>query len=158
MSNLAVVYSPHTFNKLILREASGAKMDSQSGKLFTNSAKQFSEQFEGLPGHVPVEQGFFFEANRARKFTRTFGKIFVAQFLCGTISVPKSNFLRNNFVSQHMICDFPCLGLGKLSCNEHGVMFCQDQFSTPNPQVCQFYFLSLVQKEKSLLRKPDFPC
>ena len=31
----------------------------------------------------------------------------------------------------------------------------QDRFSTPNPQVCCFYFRNLVQKEKSLLRKPD---
>ena len=30
-------------------------------------------------------------------------------------------------------------------------------FSTPNPQVCCFYFWNLVQKEKSLLRKPGFP-
>ena len=30
---------------------------------------------------------------------------------------------------------------------------CQDPFSTPNPQVCWFYFMNLVQKEKSLLRK-----
>ena len=29
----------------------------------------------------------------------------------------------------------------------------QDQSSTPNPQVCWFDFLNLVQKEKSLLRK-----
>ena len=29
-----------------------------------------------------------FEANRTRKFTRTFGKIFVTQFLCGTFAVP----------------------------------------------------------------------
>ena len=33
----------------------------------------------------------------------------------------------------------------------------QDHFSTPNPQVCWFYFLNLGQKEKSLLRKPDSP-
>ena len=38
------------------------------------------------------------EANRTRKFTRTFGKIFVTQLLCGTFSVtniidPKSDFL-----------------------------------------------------------------
>ena len=28
----------------------------------------------------------------------------------------------------------------------------------PNPQVCWSYFSNLVQKEKSLLRKPDSPC
>ena len=33
----------------------------------------------------------------------------------------------------------------------------QDHFSTPNPQVWCFYFLSLGQKEKSSLRKPDSP-
>ena len=32
----------------------------------------------------------------------------------------------------------------------------QDNFATPNPQVCPFYFLSR-QKEKSSLRKPDSP-
>ena len=30
-------------------------------------------------------------------------------------------------------------------------------FSTPNLQVCRFYFLNLAQKEKPLLRKPDPP-
>ena len=34
----------------------------------------------------PPDKGF--EANRARKFTRTFGKISVTQFLCRTFSVP----------------------------------------------------------------------
>ena len=34
-------------------------------------------------------------------------------------------------------------------------IFPQDHFSTPNPQVCWFYFVNLVRKEKSLLRKPD---
>ena len=33
----------------------------------------------------------------------------------------------------------------------------QDHFSTPDPQVCRFYFLNLAQKEKSLLRKTRFP-
>ena len=51
----------------------------------------------------------------------------------------------------------PCCSSG----SEKGV-FCQelenqDHFSTPNPQVCCFYFWNLVQKEKSLLRKPGFP-
>ena len=31
------------------------------------------------------------------------------------------------------------------------------QYATPNLQVCRFCFLSLVQKEKCLLRKPDSP-
>ena len=48
----------------------------------TNSTKQFSEQFDGVAGHYPVKQGF--EANRTRKFTRKFGKIFVAHVLWGT--------------------------------------------------------------------------
>ena len=34
--------------------------------------------------------------------------------------------------------------------------FLQDHFSTPNPQVCCFYFWNLVQKENSLVRRPDF--
>ena len=33
----------------------------------------------------------------------------------------------------------------------------EDHFSTRNPQVCWFYFVSLVRKEKSLLRKPGSP-
>ena len=39
----------------------------------------------------------------------------------------------------------------------YGLRRSQDRFSTPNPQVCPFYFLNLGQKEKSLLRKPDSP-
>ena len=38
---------------------------------------------------ITVMQNKGFEANRTRKFTRTFGKIIVTQFLCGTFSVPK---------------------------------------------------------------------
>ena len=43
----------------------------------------------GLPVITQKKKGF--EANRTRKFTRTFGKIFVIQFLCGTFSVPNWN-------------------------------------------------------------------
>ena len=39
----------------------------------------------------------------------------------------------------------------------HSAWVYQAPFSTPNPQVCRFYFLNLVQKEKFLLRKPDPP-
>ena len=43
-----------------------------------------------VPPNYPVKQGF--EANRTRKFMRTFGKIFVTQFLCRTLSGPKKSF------------------------------------------------------------------
>ena len=55
----------------------------------TNSTKEFSEQFGGGYRSLPSKTKGF-EANRTRKFTRTFGKIFVTQFVCGTFSVPKS--------------------------------------------------------------------
>ena len=53
-----------------------------------------------------------------------------------------------------------CTGLlGRKGTLTSSVRVClyQDHFSTPNPQVCCFYFVSLAQKEKFLLRKPDSP-
>ena len=53
----------------------------------TNSTKEFSEQVEGgLPVITQLRKGC--EANRTRKFSRKSGKIFVAQVLWGTSSVP----------------------------------------------------------------------
>ena len=48
------------------------------------------------------------EANRTRKFTRTFGKIFVTQFLCGTFSVPKwwVRLLISDFLTLSMMALF----------------------------------------------------
>ena len=70
-------------------EYSGAKKEPQSQKITRTAPKSFLNNSRGLPGRCPVKQGKGFEANRTRKFTRTFGKIFVTQFLCGTYSVPK---------------------------------------------------------------------
>ena len=61
---------------------SGAKKNPKA-KIRTNSTKEFSEQFEGT---TPQSKGL--EANLTRKFTRKFGKIFVAKVLWGTFSVP----------------------------------------------------------------------
>ena len=52
----------------------------------TNSNNS-SEQVKGT-----TQQNKGFQANRTRTFTRTFGKIFVTQFLCGTMSVPELEF------------------------------------------------------------------
>ena len=60
------------------------KNESQSPKNRTNSTKEFSQQFEGA-----TQQNKGLEANRTRKFTQKFGKIFVAQVLWGTFSVPE---------------------------------------------------------------------
>ena len=58
----------------------------------TNNAKEVSEQFEGS-----TQSNKGSEANRTRKFTRKFGKVFVAQVLWGTFSVP-------NFLLQKQKC------------------------------------------------------
>ena len=39
--------------------ASASRKEPQSPKNRTNSAKEFSEQFEGLTGHDPLKQGFW---------------------------------------------------------------------------------------------------
>ena len=58
-----------------------------------------SEQLYG-DYRVIAQQNKGFEPNRTRKFTRTFGKIFVAQFLCGTFSVPDEPKASDNFPSD----------------------------------------------------------
>ena len=50
--------------------------------------KNFLNNSRGPPAHY-LEKNKGFEAIRTRHFGRTFGKIFVTQFLCGTFSVPK---------------------------------------------------------------------
>ena len=42
---------------------------------------------------VITQENKSLEASRARKFTRTFGKIVVTQFLCGTFSFPMKGLL-----------------------------------------------------------------
>ena len=66
---------------------SGAKKDPQSQKFARTAPKNFLNNSRGLL--VTIQQNKGFEANRTRKFTRTFGKIFVTKFLCGTFPVPK---------------------------------------------------------------------
>ena len=61
--------------------------DPQSQKIARTAPKNFLNNSRVLP--VICQQNKGFEANRTRKFTRTFGKIFVTEFLCGTFSVPK---------------------------------------------------------------------
>ena len=54
--------------------------------------QRISEQFEGvISGHYPVNKGF--EANRTRKFTWTFGKIFVSQFSVAPFLSPRFGVL-----------------------------------------------------------------
>ena len=62
----------------------------------TNSTKEFSEKVEGT-----TQQNKGLEANRTRKLTRKFGKIFVAKVLWSTFSV--SGTLRS------LRCDSDCV-------------------------------------------------
>ena len=69
----------------------------------TNSTKEFSEQFEGLP--VIAQQNNGLKANHTRKFTRTIGKTFVTQFLCGTFCprlIGPLSFHEDSHESTHM--------------------------------------------------------
>ena len=50
------------------------------------NARTVPKNFLNNSRHYPIKQGF--EANRTRKFTRKFGRIFVAKVLWGTFSVP----------------------------------------------------------------------
>ena len=77
--------SKHSFPKSN-RPLSGAKKDPQNQKIARTAPKNFLNNSRGLP--VITQQNKGFEANRTRKFTRTFGKIFVTQFLCGTFLCP----------------------------------------------------------------------
>ena len=73
-------------------------------KIARTAPKNFLNNSRGRPGHCPVKQGF--EANRTRKFTRTFGKVFVTQFLCGTFQSP-SIVLSRHIFSQKELRYFP---------------------------------------------------
>ena len=56
-------------------------------------AKKSHEQYQRIFWTIrgqKTQQNMGFEANRTRKFTRKFGKIFVAQLLWGTFSVPEN--------------------------------------------------------------------
>ena len=55
----------------------------------TNSTKECSEQFEGLPGHYPINKGF--AANRIRKFTKRSAKSLSHSLFCGALSVPNKS-------------------------------------------------------------------
>ena len=92
----------------------------------TNSAKEFSEQFEGLTGHCPLNKGF--EANHTRKFTRTFGKIFVTQFLCDTFSVPKDG--PHHFL-PYFFSPFPPISFSGQVRPRQGTEICS--FGAPSP-------------------------
>ena len=50
-----------------------------------------------------AQQNKGFEPNRARKFTRTFGKSFVTQFLCGTFSVPNREYFSEPETSRKIL-------------------------------------------------------
>ena len=67
---------------------SGAEKDPRSEKIARTAPKHFLNNSRGLPFITQQNKGF--EANCTGKFTRTFGKVFVAQFLYGTFSVPKN--------------------------------------------------------------------
>ena len=61
-----------------------AAREGTSAPQWTDSANDF---LSNLRAHDPLKQGVF-EANRTRKLTRKFSKVFVAQVLWGTLSVP----------------------------------------------------------------------
>ena len=74
---------------------SGAKKEPQSQKVARTAPKNFLNSSRGLP--VITKQTKGFEANCARKFTRTIGKIFVTQFLI---------LLGSDFVAKRIFCRF----------------------------------------------------
>ena len=110
---------------------SGAKKDPQNQKIARTAPKNFLNNSRGLP--VITQQNKDFEANRTRKFTRTFGKIFVTQFLCGTFSVPNflggailkveiEIFIRDCFVQDSGPRQ---LMAPKVGCTRRGVVLCE---------------------------------
>ena len=107
------------------------KFRSQKGptkpKNRTNSTKEFSERFKGRYRSLPSKTMQGFEANRTRKFTRTFGQIFVTKFLCGTFSVPKKMHININNLSGD------CLGEG--GCLRNSLMRPQIARNHLNPQI-----------------------
>ena len=99
MLGLSLQPAPQIFNSNTFTRKYWEPKKTPKPKNRTNSAKEFSEQFEGVTGHYPLS----FEGNRTRKFTRKFGEIFVAKVLWGTFSVPENRLGRvhrfyDNFV------------------------------------------------------------
>ena len=67
-------------------------------KIRSQAPKNLLNNSRGLLGHYPVKQGF--EANRNRRFTRAFGKIFVTQLLCDPFSVSQRLFFARRSLAR----------------------------------------------------------